>query len=56
VLGRSAVDGRYRHRRARGRLAEDDVLDAELGAARVLHRAVKHAFDPAGLMNRGKAI
>jgi glycolate dehydrogenase FAD-linked subunit len=30
--------------------------EAELGPARALHRAVKRAFDPPGLMNRGKAI
>ena len=31
-------------------------LDAELGAARPLHRAIKSALDPASVMNPGKAI
>ncbi len=37
-------------------LLKTSALDAQLGRARELHRRVKRAFDPAGIMNPGKAI
>ncbi|MEV4419539.1 FAD-linked oxidase C-terminal domain-containing protein [Patulibacter sp. NPDC049589] len=37
-------------------LLKVDHLDAELGDARALGRAIKDAWDPAGTMNPGKAI
>jgi glycolate dehydrogenase FAD-linked subunit len=37
-------------------LLKHAALAGELGAARELHRAVKHALDPAGTLNPGKGI
>ena len=37
-------------------LLKRDFLADELGEAHALHRAIKHAFDPAGLFNPGKGI
>lgn len=37
-------------------LLKHATLPAELGAAHALHRAIKHALDPTGLLNPGKGI
>lgn len=37
-------------------LLKSSALDAQLGPTRELHRRVKRVFDPAGIMNPGKAI
>lgn len=37
-------------------LLKRDALDMELGSGRRVHNAIKHALDPAGILNPGKAI